>query len=247
VHFAHLVAAVVGLGVGEVGVAAVDQAARGRGRQGGARAASRGPAPPAATGRGPRRSGRRRRLLRRWRRGRAGTATAAAATGAAGVLEVDLLAELEAVQLAVPVVAAAGAAGLHCSLPAAARDGGRGGRSEAAAAATGLDNVRTLFLGWLADWLSPSSLSSKRKEREGGRRWRSRGTAGLAVAFKTTPLPVLSLPLSLYSLPLPPALWDCDASCRSSVSLSLSTSHQTRARSRNQSRVCLRVRTSRPS
>jgi hypothetical protein len=122
VHFADLVAAVVGLDVGEVHVAAVDLAARGRGRRGGA---ARGPAPPAAAAAGcPGRSGLRRgRLLRRWSRGgRASIATAtatatAAGAGRGGVLEVDLLAELEAVQLVVPAAAAAaatGATGLHC-------------------------------------------------------------------------------------------------------------------------------------
>jgi len=128
VHFADLVAAVVGLDVGEVNVAAVDLAARGRGHRGGARAASRGPAPPAAApaaGRPGRSGRRRRRLLRRWSHGgRAGTATATAtATAAAsasaagaggGVLEVDLLAELEAVKLVVPAAATGAAAGLHC-------------------------------------------------------------------------------------------------------------------------------------
>lgn len=197
-HFAHLVAAVVGLGVGEVGVAAVDQAARGRGRQGGARAASRGPAPPAATGRGPRRSGRRRRLLRRWRRGRAGTATAAAATGAAGVLEVDLLAELEAVQLVVPATA-----GLHCGGDetcerawgrgyGSARGWAGGGRGRRGGVGPG---VRLAGAGLAPSLLSPPPRG--REESEGGRRWRRRGTAaGLAVAFKNNFLSLLPLPPS---------------------------------------------------
>jgi hypothetical protein len=210
VHFAHLVAAVVGgLDVGEVNVAAVDLAARGRGRRRGARAAGRGPAPPAAAGRGPRRSGRRRRLLRRWRRGRAATAAAAAAAGAGGVLEVDLLAELEAVQLVVPATA-----GLHCGGDETCeRAWGRGygsarGRAGGAGGGGG-GGVLVRASGWLElDWLPLFSLLL----REGGKRVREGGGEGEGQQ-RDSLLP-LKTTSSLFFHSLLPALWACDTSCR---------------------------------
>jgi hypothetical protein len=92
------VAVVVGLDTSQIHVAPLHLAPRWRRRRG-RRPAGR--APPASTG-GPGRSSQRRR------------APAAAAT--VGVLEVDLLAELEPVELVVPAAAAAAASDLHCGV-----------------------------------------------------------------------------------------------------------------------------------
>jgi hypothetical protein len=197
VHGAHLVTAVVGLGAGQIHVAPLHLAPRGRRRAGGP--AGRAPPPPAG-GRPGRRGGRRWRRLAR----AAGTATAAAAAAAAGagVLEVDLLAELEPVQVVVPAPAAASAAGtgsLHCCpRPSCPPRGAK--RTKRAAAMTRPQPQRRRCWWWFLGAPLLSSPPRGRKEREVAKERNKSGR----LALKITPLCSLS--------PLPP-LCACDRVC----------------------------------